>query len=366
MGYIAGALCGGLSFLKKDSKLVYFITFLFAWILFGFNTMNLDYLNYKARYEGAGGLISEPLFLYTLKVFSRLGLTYQQFLLIFSLAGLLLMSAAILTYSPFPALVLFFYILFPFCLDTVQIRFFMASALILFSAFFLLKFQTAPKFRFILLYFLFMAAAVGMHYSALFFIPFCVLFLRRERASFFLYILVPAGIIVIPVMLPFLSEIFSSFISMQKVNSWLRGGSPATLTRLIRLIVCRGGILFLIILASRMPQFDDAEGEDAKNRERIDSTLFLLALYCLLFTSFEIFLGREYERLCRPAFVFAWIYITRKMSHCEASVRLIMWVLCLGVILVNFYSILFLGTAVGGDRMFDTVFLNMFKMNAVL
>ncbi len=365
MGYIAGLITGGICFTKKESKLAYLLAGVYAWILFGFNTNNLDYANYKGRFEGAGGAITEPVFLFILKVFRKLGFRYQSFLCVYAAVCLILLSVIIIKYSPYPAAVFFLYLVFPFCLDTVQIRFFLASSIVLVALCLILKYKTNKKLLYIAGFVLLVGLATGIHYSAALYMIFIVLFLDEKRAGFILYCLIPAAMLAGCAALPHIPDLLGAFIGMDKANAWLGSLEVASMTRVIRLVMIRGGLLFLCLIAKHLPWREDVRFDESGTAAQVDDGLLLLTLYSLLFTIFEAVLGSSYERLTRPGLLTGLIYISRKISLTDKKTRTLMWILMAGLVLLNFYAALFLGINRGGTNFFESVFLNMFRNNAV-
>ena len=365
MGYLAGLATGFISFGKKESRIAYLLTACYAWILFGFNTFNLDYANYQARFEGSSGMISEPLFLLMFRIFRRLGFRYQAFLVLYAAICLILISVVIIKYSPYPAAVLFMYILFPFCYDTVQMRFFLASSIFLLASCLLIEYKLRPNLLYVCGFIALVCIAAGFHYSAVFFLAFLVLFLDHKRYGFLQFIIIPLGLIGICVVLPRIFELVGSVIGMEKANAWIASIERATLTRMIRLLIIRGGMVILCLIAKYIPWEKGIRYDEDAAANRIDHTLFMLTLYSMLFVVLEIFLSSAYERLTRPGLLFGWIYISRRIRLTNRETKVLMWILMLGLLAANFYTNLFMGTARGGTRQFESVFLNMFNNNAI-
>ncbi len=365
MGYLAGVITGGIAFAKMRSKIAYLLVFCYAWILFGLNTFNLDSENYQARFNGAGGLISEPIFLFLLKVFRKAGFRYQSFLFVYAFVCLALISVIVLKFSPYPAAVLFLYLIFPFCLETVQIRFFLAEAIVIAAACLILKYKVSTNPLLVIGYLVLIALATGIHYSAVFYLIFLVLFLNEERFSFIQYVMIPVLFAGVCIALPLFFELAGSFIGMEKANAWISGIEKASMTRVMRLIIVRGGMLFLCLIARHLPWREDVMYDEDKEANEFDRTLFLLTMYSMLFTLLEISLSSSYERLTRPGLLFGWIYISRRISLTDRLTKLTMWILMLGLTFVNFYTNLFMGVGRGGTPLFQSVFLCMFQNNAL-
>lgn len=363
VGYLMGGVLCGLSLIKSKSKYIYFLLFLYAWVLFGLNTDNVDLNNYKGRFIGGSGLISEPIFLGMMKVFRKLGFQYQGFLAVYALICLILLSVLILKLSPNPAAVLCLYLIFPFCLDTVQIRFFLASSIFILASGCLIRYQNDRKGIYIVLFFGLLLIASGVHYSAALFAICAVLFLDEKRHGFLQYILVPCALIIVPVMLPSLIELISPVIGMKKANSWIGEITVVTATRAIRLFVVRGEMVLLCLIAKHLPWERDPYYGQNKKEQKIDHVLFMLMLYSMLFAFMEVFLSEACERMTRPGLLFGYIYLTRRIYPADRTTRVAIWILIGGIAFVNFYTNMFLGVPLGWTDQFHSIFLNMFQNN---
>lgn len=135
MFYILALTAIILGILNEKSKTVTLFQLLVIWILLGWSYGNADYPNYLTRYtyydSSALGERTEFLFFQLFKLGNQLGLSYDQFLIVVALIFVIAFGSIIRKVSQNPNLVLSLYLVFPASVDATQIRFALASILIL-------------------------------------------------------------------------------------------------------------------------------------------------------------------------------------------------------------------------------------------
>lgn len=213
MIYIFFILLGLMFFLsiyKKNSKAVTIIILIMLYILLINNTYNADYDMYEMYYDKYAVsdklLDAEPLFQIFCKCTYKLGLNYQSFLCIFYAIVFLLIYLSLRKISNNKALVISCYAIFPLCLDTVQIRHFMAVALLLYGFACLVEDKNNKGEK---IYLLFNILAMGFHYSAGFFLP--VFLAKKYNYKKFLK---PLIIVVVIIYLLILTNTFVKILSI--------------------------------------------------------------------------------------------------------------------------------------------------------
>ena len=121
---------------KKRSKIGFYILLIWMWILFSFNTNSADFEMYKGYYE-LGRVYSsyydgiEILYKISNDLGNLLNLNFIQFKMIYSGIALILLNIAIKRLTTNFSFALGCYFIFPYLIDIVQIRHFMASIIIL-------------------------------------------------------------------------------------------------------------------------------------------------------------------------------------------------------------------------------------------
>lgn len=161
---------------------VYFV------VLFGLNTYNPDYRAYGNIYRlfrlGIyDGSLADKGFIYLIRQSIRFNLTYQQFLFLFACICIGLLFYFIWHYSDFKNLVPILILIYPLALSIVQLRFFLASLVVLVGVAFLEK--KSNKSIFIFLFCLFIGFTI--HYSAFMYITLLLARLKSFK-SIYLYI----------------------------------------------------------------------------------------------------------------------------------------------------------------------------------
>ena len=122
-------ICLGFMFQKNKTLSIVFCGFM--WLLMGWSYGNADYNIYLDRYNNSSSYKTlEPFYTILQDIAKGAGLEYESFLIICSGICLLIRFYVIWQSTAFPNFVLSLYLLFPFVMDIVQIRFFYASTIV--------------------------------------------------------------------------------------------------------------------------------------------------------------------------------------------------------------------------------------------
>lgn len=115
----------------KKSKLLYFVTFLWMWILMAGTFDIADESIYISRYTApqSWGSSTEYLYLFIILLFNKLGMDFIHFKIAITFIELILITSTIWRFSSYPNIVLVFYFLFPFPLHIAQMRSALAAAI---------------------------------------------------------------------------------------------------------------------------------------------------------------------------------------------------------------------------------------------
>lgn len=128
-------------FIKKDSKIIYTLTFIYMFILAGFNYSNADTSVYTSRfiYNEALAENTEILFTNYIRILKSLGLGFEDFVWISAL--IYLIAIFIFVYKHFEniSLISSLYMLYSFAVDAVQVRNSLAFVFVLWGLHFLIK-----------------------------------------------------------------------------------------------------------------------------------------------------------------------------------------------------------------------------------
>lgn len=172
---IFSVLISIVNFIKKRSKVLFILTFIFLWILMSFTYGNADESIYMSRYNNPYQWQTNTEYLYMLIIFvlRKIGFSYQGFKVLMSFIELFLISVVLIRKSKFPNFVLILYFLFPFMIDVAQMRNALATSLFIFGSQYLLDyienrndniFFSKNEFK----YFLFVLIATFIHTASIF------------------------------------------------------------------------------------------------------------------------------------------------------------------------------------------------------
>lgn len=176
------------------NHIYFFFSILLLWILFSFcSELIPDYRSY-ARVFGRlnSGIYNHSMetgYWLLCKFAVFLGLDFSVFRKIYGLIGFTLMGSTAVRYTDKPYRVFLLYLLYPFLLDLVQIRHFMACAIIIFGIRYLEEFKKENVVKYIMCVLL----AMTQHSSAIVYSVFLLAYLRDIRSVMKITISVTIG-----------------------------------------------------------------------------------------------------------------------------------------------------------------------------
>ena len=153
------------------------------WIILGLNTNTPDYLNYLYMYIYSDTSIyatHEMGYIWFCRLFHSLGLTFQQFRMIYAFFYMMIVVKTIRQYTNNVNFVLVLFFIFPFLPYVSGLRNTMAAAIVCYSIHFLFERNKKGTTKYIIG----ILAATLFHYSSLFYLVF--LFARRKINVLFL------------------------------------------------------------------------------------------------------------------------------------------------------------------------------------
>ena len=173
---------------KRENKLPNDIfSFLTLWIIFFGKTNDPDYLNYLARFNNLEKNYNEFLLIKSMEKLKILCNNFNFYLCIMCFFCLILIFYTIYSLSKVRSLVYFLYIIYPYFLDVIQLKNFIAESIFIFSLGILIRKRS------ILLSFLIYIFSLGFHISNIFYFPYFFIKKLREKN---MYILVVNTIII--------------------------------------------------------------------------------------------------------------------------------------------------------------------------
>jgi hypothetical protein len=239
IGYLASSL------LRNQSSRYPILLLSCMWVLYWANQTSADYLNYSNLFDlvsitNEGYSTSQVGLVLLFRFLSLFKLNYAQALAILSFLGLSLIWSTIRLYSPKPQFVLILYYIYPFLLDVVQVKHFLAMSIILFSLRYLDMEKGFWK------YLVGIVVASFFHIISLVYLPF-VFFRRIKYKSLFYFILIYI-IITIPLAYTSIFEmIATSIVSDKRIAGYF--DNRARLGFFIQFFI--QGIFLLTVHASR-------------------------------------------------------------------------------------------------------------------
>ncbi|NQX45868.1 EpsG family protein [Paenibacillus tritici] len=285
VGYITIIL---LNVLRKKGKLVklilsvIMISFMSFLFIGGFT--NADYLNYYTAYQNQYAPTFEIGFRFLMKICFAFGLSYDSFLLFIFIIGislriLFIKNVANINY------VLALFLIYPFIIEIVQVRTFLAMSIVIFSMNYLLFDKRGNVLKYIIC----ISLACTIHSLSVFLFPIIIIKFNRIR-SLIKYIPVLTLVIIIFLIyngfsLSFMSGIFSK-IDSERASLYVTGGFSNTyilnfIYIIMNLLLAKWSIN-IINNSSEFNLKDDFKAELSKKIYYINIILFIYTPFYLL------------------------------------------------------------------------------------
>lgn len=142
-------IVGLMNFLFRRSKFIFIISAILMWAIMAFTYGNADEDIYISRYENPSIWVgsSELLFSAIIYICRIIGLSFMQYKAVLAVIYMLLISTTIWKLSEYPNIVITLFFFYPFVMNVSQLRFGMASAILIFSFRYLLR-DKSPRLEF--------------------------------------------------------------------------------------------------------------------------------------------------------------------------------------------------------------------------
>lgn len=206
-----------LTFIGKNIKYLVFFMISLMWILFWGSTNNADSSNYLLLYEnvsetGMGWINSEVGFVGLIRIAVFFGLEYSQFLMVISFISLSLIYITVQRYTQKLKYVWSLYFIYPFLLDVVQVRHFLAMSIMVYSINFLLKGKNVRYTIGILI-------AFSIQFATVMFLPFIFIYKMKIKN---IWIITIASIIlgIFLVKSNYILYLIGFIVSIDKINMY--------------------------------------------------------------------------------------------------------------------------------------------------
>lgn len=309
MLYIAAAILIILGFIFPKNKAVTVLFLLLYWILLGFNTGNADFEAYENIYAqiGVGNLwgtsVDEEGFIYLMYFCSNtLHFTYPEFLIFFSTICTALLAVVAVLYSKNRNIVLGLFLLYSYWVMVVQIRSHLATLLALIGVYFLIYYNDKKS---IALFFGFVLVSIFFHRSMVFFLPLCLVRFLDVKRTAIVTAICSAGFL--SIRLPFVASLMGTFLSQEKINSWLLSDRDRTLFSLLMLVTIRviylAAVYFLYSSLNKNSYLFEKmqhviQGSSKVTYDVLAERIFKISILGMAYIALEAF-SKDYERLFR-------------------------------------------------------------------
>lgn len=191
-------------FMKKKSKLVSFLMIAFLCVMMGANTQNPDIYAYQLNYEKTNLDSLEYGYWFFKQIFIFLGLDYKWFRIITSAIGILLINNTVKKVIKNESAFYLMYFIYPFLLDVVQVRNFLAMAILIFSTPYLVNDDKGNSLKAII----FILLAMSFQTSAIIYLP-MIFFIKKKKNKIFILLFIE--IVILLVIFTLNNSILNSF-----------------------------------------------------------------------------------------------------------------------------------------------------------
>jgi hypothetical protein len=224
------------------SKVVFYLTLFYIWILFAGAYGHADYFASEVYYNNCLNTsvgVEDPLSGILQKVFFRFGFSYQEFLAITSAVLLLMLATLVRRMTSNIGVVLGLYFISPMSLDVVQYNNFAGMVFALFAFQYLLK-----ERRSLVKFFIFMGLATGICSYCVVYFAFLLVFLDIKLLCKIMLVAVPL-IAVAPTAVLYIAQ---RFVNVEKVKVYFsKVNKQETMIALeVIVILC---VLLIVLLA---------------------------------------------------------------------------------------------------------------------
>lgn len=301
-------------------------------VLMGFNTTNADYANYESMYITIGwgtysGIVSDFGYISLVKLANLVGLNYADFLIFMAVCCVLVLWCGIKQYSQAPNAVLSIFLLYPFLINIIQLRFFLALVIVIC----LLKYLEERKAVNLVKFCIGLLIAISFHVSAVVF-GVLVLFWVKSRLSFLVLALSMFGVFVA------LSGVFWGLDSATalfhgKLDAYFES-NYFTFNKTIRTLSLGGSALALLYCIWVAGIYE---------KYRYKEVLFYSASTMIVLSTIAIFVSNEFERFARLGYIIIYIlffnvFYSRKVSLANKLALSVLFILTIpGYIFFQYY-----------------------------
>lgn len=337
----------------------------YAIIIFSFNTENPDLFNYSYHYMN-GGRGMEPIYSLLETLFRTVGVDYIVLRTALCIFGLILLTKAFWDLSPYPNVLFSLYLFYPFPLDVIQVRSFVANSLIVFAMRYIIFYLKNKDKKNILIFVVLVLAATGFHYVSILFAILGVAFLNK-KGKFVVIMLTIFSMIVIFGNVELFELIVESITGSKYESGYVSAYRIVSFVQLLRLVFSRGLILIMLWIWQKVSLTSTAGAEqfdDRLNNRKTNYWLFQSILLISLYTIIEILFGGDFERINRVAIIYSMLLVTRQVQFSGNKNKFLIWSVSIMAFALNFLSVM-LGKFTSNGAYLNTVFRTVFENNLI-
>lgn len=228
------------------STIIFVVIFVTLCILFGFNTNNVDYINYQNAYNQiTSGEINNyfgTVFTLIIKLSGYLKLSYQQFLIAISVITIFILVIGLKKITNRINITLLLFMIYPFVFDIVQYRNFLAYAICLYGIHFLLK--DSDEIKNLCLFIIFVIIGSSIHSSMVIYLSFILIKIKNYKYFLLSIIIIFSTIIVFSIN----NNLLESTLKLLGLDSFLRYEVDGSISTFLQYFVVYVALLILSLL----------------------------------------------------------------------------------------------------------------------
>lgn len=269
--------------LKRNSRLVTILLLFFIWTLIGLNTYSPDYDSYAAVYNDTYyGLNMNVGFKACCNFFSSLGLSYQQFRMVWAFVYVVLTYNFVIKNTKSPNFVFALMLICPVLMDVSGIRSSVAYLIVLNFAMLLKK----PTLKRKVLYAMGVFLASTIHITAIFYLIFLLIgvrFTKNKIVVIYASIAAASVIVYTPLLSKFASVLYN-VTGIYAIQKWLLGGAANTHPNLIGVLsvaIFLVAYVWVLLKETNLYLKNDSEYEESEETVPFLKSLGVLELFLL-------------------------------------------------------------------------------------
>ena len=320
-----------------DKLIISCVLVLFAWILAGLNTWNPDYDLYKLSYDNMSWeKIADTRaigYSFVIFIFKSLGFSFQGYMALVCFLVLLSIYKSIKQYTDNCNLAFFAYLIYPFLIDPIQIKQWVASAIVLYSLRYLTETTNKNIIRFVICVLL----ATLIHSSCVYYAVFILIFLIKSPFALLVTSFVASiGMLSLASILIDKIRYLDFFVQWTKGqldNYLLSANEVASKTYLFLLIGLTIGVMLYI------KEYGFTRGQKVVNNQirEYSDILTKVSLLCIPSLGFMI-VHQEFYRLFRGMFFVYYAMFFYKRNALSRSFKILFIIAGIAIALFMFYK----------------------------